>query len=276
MILNYKEIVELFSREGREFYRFICRSAGYRPSSLKLYRRAFVHRSVDAEENNERMEFLGDAVIEAVVSVVLCEVFPEWKEGDLSKLRSKLVCRQRLNGVAESLGFIERIRVHSHRVVEGSHIAGDAVEAFVAAVYLDGGMAKAEAFVRRHIADKKHIEEAVSEDEVKNYKSDLVNLGGRHGIEVFFVTRYIDGRSSLKQDRTDNFVSTVRIKDVDVADATGRSKKIAEQEAAHKALEIISGDPEFWSRGTTAETAAPEAEEGAEGAGESAEGSREE
>ena len=84
MILNYKEIVELFSREGREFYRFICRSAGYRPSSLKLYRRAFVHRSVDAEENNERMEFLGDAVIEAVVSVVLCEVFPEWKEGDLS------------------------------------------------------------------------------------------------------------------------------------------------------------------------------------------------
>lgn len=214
------------------------------PCSTRIFQQAFVHKSVaplrsqgERKENNERLEYLGDAILEAVVSDILYHRFPEAQEGYLSKLRSNMVCRARLNAISMELGLDKHIIMTSRKDLAISHIPGDALEAFVAAIYLDGGMRRVRKFTLRHIANDRRIAEAQGEMRQDNFKSQLVNLGEQSGIEVFFETH----RASSIDDPYNeaNFVSEVKLADVVVGRGTGRSKKAAEQMAAQSVLEGI-------------------------------------
>lgn len=246
LIVSIRELIKLFSRKGRKFYFFLCRTAGYMPTSVSLFRTAFVHKSIGykrrgagTSEDNERLEYLGDAVLEAVVSDILYHRFPDRDEGYLSKLRSNMVCRARLNAIAFEIGLDEHITLSSRKDLAVSHIPGDALEAFVAAIYLDGGMRRVRKFVQRHITNDRRTAEAQGEMWQDNYKSRLVNMGEQVGVEVFFETHRQSGK--VFQDAEDNFVSQIKVADVVIGRAKGRSKKQAEQKAACAVLNGISG-----------------------------------
>lgn len=251
LTVAFQDLIKLFSREGRKFYFFLHRTAGYWPHSTSVFRRAFVHKSVAAalkpggvKPDNERLEFLGDAVLEAAVTDILFRRFPGADEGFLSKLRSNMVCRARLNAIAFELGLDEYIVVSSRKDLAVSHIPGDALEAFVAAIYIDGGLGRVRRFALRHIASERRIEEARGDLRQENFKSRLVNLGDQSGVEVFFETHKLSGVDVSNSEV--NFVSEVKVADVVVGRGAGRTKKQAEQMAAEKVLGgIEQGDIEL-------------------------------
>ncbi len=251
MIADFQDIIKLFSRKGRKFYFFLVKTIGYWPRSTEHFSKAFVHRSVspsahlaEAEVNNERLEYLGDAVIETIVSDILYHKFPSADEGFLSHLRSNMVCRARLNTISFELGLDEYIVMSSRKDLAVSHIPGDVLEAFVAAIYLDGGMKKAFRFVEKAIANPKRIAEAQNDSNKANYKSDLVCLGEQLDVEVIFETRKATGNLGRDEDGfVLCFVSEIKVQDFVIGVGYGRSKKSAEQMAAGKVLAAVkSGD----------------------------------
>ncbi len=246
MIVGLPDIIKLFSREGRKFYFFIANTAGYLPYSTKVFHSAFTHRSMTTrgggkgtDANNERLEFLGDAIIEAVVSDVLYHQYPEGDEGFLSHLRSNMVCRARLNTISFELNLDRFLKITSRKDLTTSHIAGDVLEAFVAAIYLDGGMGRAARFVKKTIASQARIEEALNDATHTNYKSMLVNLGEQNGLEVLFDTRRASEHATDEDGEAVNFVSEVLLADTIAGHGAGRSKKMAEQQAAEEACKRI-------------------------------------
>ena len=190
------------------------------------------------DPDNERLEFLGDAIIEAVVSDVLYHRFPEYAEGSLSKLRSNMVCRTRLNEISFALGMDSYIRVSTPQLITVSHIPGDVLEAFVAAIFLDGGMKRADKFVRRHIANDMRIAQALQDTDETNYKSELISLGEQSCIEIYFDTHRIEPEHGTRGD-AENYTTEVRAGQTVIGQAKGRSKKMAEQEAAAMACKAI-------------------------------------
>lgn len=243
-------MVKLFSRKGREFYLFICRCVGYLPSDISLYQLAFVHKSAYSDVgkaynvdkgHNERLEFLGDAILGAVVAEILYKKFPTHNEGLLTKIRAALVSRKSLNALSLNLGFAEYI-VSDSTVIETriSHIHGDVLEAFVAAIYLDGGIKRVRKFVGKYIANDANIKSVLEDDvESRNYKSKIIEWGHKQHCEIVFDTHYVDGCSG-------EFVSYLKINDVIIAEGYGMQKKTAEQEASRIALE----KSESWQNAT--------------------------
>lgn len=262
--MAFQDLIKLFSREGRKFYFFLHRTAGYWPRSTAVFRRAFVHKSVAAslkpggvKPDNERLEFLGDAILEAVVTDILFHRFPGADEGFLSKLRSNMVCRTRLNAISFDLGLDRYIVLSSRKDLAVSHIPGDALEAFVASIYLDGGLRRVRRFALRHIASERRIEEARRDLGQDNFKSRLVNLGDQSGVEVFFETHRLSGVDVSCS--AVNFVSEVKVADVVIGRGEGRTKKQAEQMAAERVLGGIEhGDIELANRPLPADTSCPD------------------
>lgn len=236
--MGLPDIIKLFTRKGRKFYFFLVKTAGYWPHNTDIFHTAFVHKSAgkkivgkDCPYNNERLEYLGDAVIETVVSDILYHKYPTADEGFMSHIRSNMVCRARLNSVSFALGLDKYVVMASRRDMENSHISGDVLEAFVAAIYLDGGMRRAFKFVERTIANPARIEEALHDTTQTNYKSMLVNLGEQNDVEVIFSTRRTENARRV-DDEALNFYCEVTIADFAVGQGLGRSKKQAEQRAA--------------------------------------------
>lgn len=193
----------------------------------------------DHDADNERMEYLGDAVIETVVSDILYHKYPCADEGFLSRIRSNMVCRARLNAISFELELDKFIVLSSRKDLANSHISGDVLEAFVAAIYLDGGMKRAFKFVERAIANPARIDEALHDSSQTNYKSLLVNLGEQNGVEIIFETRRADTHKDSNGEEI-NFVSEIILGDNVVGKGLGRSKKQAEQKAAEIVYKSIS------------------------------------
>ncbi len=246
MLANLSDIIKLFSRKGRKFYFFISNVAGYYPHSTAHFSKAFTHRSAGAHTNNgkedpdnERLEFLGDAVIEALVSEALYHRFPAANEGTMSQLRANMVCRARLNEISFSLNLDKYIRLSSRKDLQISHIPGDVLEAFVAAVYLDGGIKHARNFVFRHIANEARIQEALNDTQQTNFKSELVSLGEQNDVEIFFETHRLTEHQLLADGTEANFISEIKLANTLVGQGIGRSKKQAEQAASKEVLQNI-------------------------------------
>ena len=129
----------------REYYKIVKHLFGFLPNNIELYKLALIHRSASlfledgTPINNERLEFLGDAVIEAIVSDYLFIEFPERDEGFLTQLRSKIVSRSTLNALGLRLGLDRHIIVQGGGNFAQKHLYGDALEAMVGAMYLDKG-----------------------------------------------------------------------------------------------------------------------------------------
>lgn len=221
------------------------------PALLDL---ALTHSSVayeeqtkqDPREDNEQLEFLGDAVLGLVVTEHLFRVYPEFSEGAWTRLRSQFVSRPHLASVAQAIGLGEFLRVGKGEEKSGGRkkpaILANAVESVIAAVYLDGGMESAVRLVRTWLLDEtmEAVVEAARAGEVGDYKSMLQEYSQAHGLGQ---PRY-QLTSETGPDHRKSFVVEVKFLDpsaveTTLASATGTRKKHAEQEAARLALQYL-------------------------------------
>lgn len=221
----------------RPYYELLDRIFGIVPDNVELYKLALVHRSASVgvgdgrTVNNERLEFLGDAVIETVVSELLFIEYPEANEGFLSKLRSRMVSRDTLNRVALDLGLDAMIIAHpSSLATSRNNIYGDAFEAMIGALYLDQGYETANRVLIENIFAEYVDIEALEQTE-KDFKSRVIEWGQKHHRRVEFRSRECADHAELMP----HFETELLIDGVRTGYGDARSKKEAEQLAAHEA-----------------------------------------
>ena len=214
---------------------------GFVPGNLSLYRLAFRHKSVaqnvkkGVKNSNERLEFLGDAVLGSVVAEVLFKLYPFKDEGFLTELRSKIVNRANLNQLGRKLGF-EKLVEYDNRMINSARqgsLLGDAFEALIGAVYLDKGYEFTKNFLINHII-KSHIDIHTLELTETNFKSKLIEWCQRHGKDIMF-------EHITNQDGESNKLFTIAVNVDGEIVGTGKefSKKYAEKLAAEKACEAL-------------------------------------
>ena len=214
------------------------RVLGYFFANRDLLVQALTHSSVSSSTlgNNERLEFLGDAVLETVISILLYRCLPESTEGQLTEARSAIVNRSTLARVGRSMGLGRFVQVGKGTVCGEeipSSILANAFEALLGAVFLDGGMDAAERVVRRLLIEE--IDRAIQPENRQNYKSRLQELCQRElGVLPRYCVEEERGPEHEKQFRV-----SVRIQDEAQGEAWGRSKKEAEQRAARIAFERL-------------------------------------
>jgi ribonuclease-3 len=215
---------------------------GFVPGNLSLYRLAFRHKSVaqnvkkGVKNSNERLEFLGDAVLGSVVAEVLFKLYPFEDEGFLTELRSKIVNRSNLNQLARKLGF-EQLIQYDNRMVNSTRqgsLLGDAFEALIGAIYLDKGYDFTKNFLVNHII-KSHIDIHKLEQTETNFKSKLIEWCQRHGKDITFeLIENKDGESNKL------FTVQASIDGEIMGQGKEFNKKNAEKLAAERACEALS------------------------------------
>lgn len=187
-------IYKLYFSPQRKYISLMRNLLGFVPGNIKLYRMAFRHRSVaiilknGTKNSNERLEFLGDAVLGAVIADELFKRYPYKTEGFLTEMRSKIVSRVNLNQLAKKLGLDELIE-YDNRIVnfptKQSSLLGDAFEALIGAIYLDKGYEFTHNFLLMRII-KPHIDIFTLENTETNYKSKLIEWCQRQGKDILF------------------------------------------------------------------------------------------
>lgn len=216
------------------FYRAIDDMFGILPHNIELYKLALIHKSASItldngqHINNERLEFLGDAVIETVTSDYLFIEFPDKNEGFLTQMRSKMVSRQSLNAVAKRLGLDQHVITNSTNNSSQKHIYGDAFEAMMGAIYLDQGYD----FVNRLLINKifaNYLKLDTLVEAETDFKSRLIEWCQKNHHTILFTTTYDKTYSSSHP----FFYSKVLIDNIEVGYGAGESKKEAEQRAAY-------------------------------------------
>lgn len=209
-------------------YAFLREWFDYEPHDVKLFEKALTHRS-GKNEGNEQLEYLGDAVITLVVADVLYKCFPHSSEGFLTRTRSKMVCRENLNKVAQKIGIPKHIITSNPLKQNAVDIYGNTFEALVGAVWLDGGYEKAEHFLRKWLIgrDNQQVRNLASEE--TDYKSRLLEWGQTTHQKIEFVL--LSERYEKAKDRH-IFVYAVNIEDTPYAQGAGYNKLEAQQIAA--------------------------------------------
>ena len=227
----------------RSFYFQLTRLLGFLPYRLSYYRLAFVPRAAAVRDqtgslvNNERLEYLGDAVLDAIVADYLFSRFPEGDEGFMTKLRSRIVKRKNLDQIATHMEIPHLLRSGILPENQAKHLYGNILEALVGAIYLDRGYRAARRFFIRRIMQK-HIDllQLVKKD--PDYKSRVIEWAQKNRIEVVFATREAHsgtGRNPL-------FISNIQLNGKTGGTGRGCSKKEAEQLAAKEAIRSIQKD----------------------------------
>lgn len=215
---------------------------GHSFSDPALLRLALTHRSVSSDDparnDNERLEFLGDAVLQLVITDLLYESYPQLAEGQMAKVRAAVVSRDTLAEVARSLDLGEYIELAPSEEATGGRekesILADTTEAVIGAIYLDGGLEPARRVVLDLWTDK--VAERSREPGVKDYKTRLQELVARDGARPAYE---VEGTGP---DHDRRFTARVTVGGKEYGTGEGRSKKEAEQEAAARALESLSPD----------------------------------
>jgi ribonuclease III len=222
-------ILSLFKRS--EFQKEIKSLTGYWPKDDALYKLALRHSSAfpfrkkKGERNNERLEYLGDAVIDLVVAEALFYRFPKEDEGHLTKLRSKLVSRNNLNRVADELG-LPNLLVANLKGNQSESIYGDALEALVGALYIDLGLRKTQLFVMNSIVEPFLSDKELLET-MHNYKSEVIEYF--QGRKTSFRFEQLE---RMGEQHNATFVMGLYIGEELVAKGEGPSKKKGEEAAA--------------------------------------------
>lgn len=240
--MPFSRIYKLYVSPDREYVRKLKNLLGFIPGNVHLYRMAFRHKSVavtikeGAKNSNERLEFLGDAVLGSVVAELLFKKYPYKDEGFLTEMRSKIVSRANLNQLSRKLGFNEMIQFDARMISfpnkQGS-LLGDAFEALIGAVYLDKGYVFTKSFLLNRII-KPHVDIQLLEQTETNFKSRLIEWCQHTGKEILFQqTDNPEGESS-------KMFSIEAVVD-GVVCGLGRdfNKKSAEKLAAEKACEFL-------------------------------------
>jgi len=237
VLRDLKYRIKLFSSPGKEFYSFIKELAGFSPLKFRLYDQAFIHKSASSSDlmgqpiNNERLEYLGDAVLGAIVADYLYNRFPRKDEGFLTQMRSRIVNRSFLTQLTFKLGLNHFVTSNTNSVNESSHIFGDVFEAFIGAIYLDAGYQGAKNFVIKRVLST-YVDVYAIEQSDNNYKSQLIEWGQKNKREIEFDTRENPDNSHNKPP----FISFTLIDGQVTGKGEGYSKKEAQQNSACNAL----------------------------------------
>ncbi|MGZ3834039.1 MAG: ribonuclease III [Mucilaginibacter sp.] len=237
-----RRFYKLYLSPNRKYVKSLKNLLGFVPGNLSLYRLAFRHKSVaqnvkkGVKNSNERLEFLGDAVLGSVVAEVLFKLYPYEDEGFLTELRSKIVNRVNLNQLARKLGF-EQLIQYDNRMVNSARqgsLLGDAFEALIGAIYLDKGYDFTRNFLVNHII-KSHIDIHRLEQTETNFKSKLIECCQRHGKDITFeLIENGDGESNKL------FTVQASIDGEVMGQGKEFNKKNAEKLAAEKACEALA------------------------------------
>lgn len=232
-------MLSLFNKEAshlKEFRKQLNNVLGFKPVKLALYQTALSHRSVreGADENNERLEFLGDAVLSAVIAHHLFRKYPYKGEGFLTEMRSKMVNRQKLNEIALKMG-LKKITFYNKQdnALKVSQIFGNTLEAVIGAVYLDLGYKKTYRWVEKRIILPHLFTDDLESIEL-NIKNKLYGWANKNGKSLDFTTI----NEKLENGRR-LFTIGVFIDSEIVAEAKGYNKKDASQIAAQLAVEKL-------------------------------------
>jgi len=218
-------------------YKPLYEALGYRFNDLKLLEQALTHRSAD-KQHNERLEYLGDAVLGMCIAEVLYRKFPKQPEGKLTRMRSNLVKGHTLSAIARELSLGQFIRLGSGEMKSGGHrrdsILADAVEALLGAIYLESGLHAASAVIDRLFSSR--IAELDPNIQIKDNKTQLQEYLQSRQIELpNYEVISISGK-----DHAQTFEVRCRVDTLDLSEsAKGKSRRIAEQEAAKTILEKI-------------------------------------
>jgi ribonuclease III len=232
--------IRLFSSPKKEFYLFLKDLTGFYPGNIKLYDLAFIHRSASITDsqgnlvNNERLEYLGDAILGAIIADFLYNRFPQEDEGFLTKMRSKLVNRDFLTALTFDMGLNVYIESNTKSTLDKSHIYGDVLEALIGALYLDKDFQSVKYFVTKRILSK-YVNLNEIEQVDKNFKSQLIEWCQKNKKEVKFDT--IEEPSETGKQPT--FISTVDVDGKITGKGMGNSKKEAQQNAARDTLRLL-------------------------------------
>ena len=240
---NLIDAIKLPFRKEKELYRAFHKMLGFYPHNISLYQEALMHKSMLAHAksgtplNNERLEFLGDAVLSAVVGEIVYHHFPRKREGFLTNTRSKIVKRESLGKLAAEIGLDKLIRCNEHNQTHNSYLAGNAFEALIGAIYLDRGYAYCKCFVKdkilRHLIDL----DKVAYQEV-NFKSKLLEWCQKHKVAL----EYVLLAETKAEDGSPLFNSKVVINGFECARGKGYSKKESHQKASKNALHRLKHD----------------------------------
>ena len=246
MLRNSIDKIRLLFCKDKESYLRFYRILGFYPRHIQLYKQALVHKSIAMRSkrgyllNNERLEFLGDAILDAVIADIVYQRFKGKREGFLTNTRSKIVQRESLNKLAVEIGLDKLIQYTPRSSSHNSYMCGNAFEAFIGAIYLDQGYKRCKQFVEKQIINKYIDLEKISRKEM-NFKSKLIEWSQKYKIEVSFelIEQFNDKEGNPM------FQTEVRIEGISIGTGTGYSKKESQQNAAQIAFQKISRDNSF-------------------------------
>lgn len=228
-------------RKEKELYSSLYQILGFYPRNIHFYKQALLHKSssVKSEQgkwiNNERLEFLGDAILDAIVGDIVFRRFDGKKEGFLTNARSKIVQRETLNKVAMEIGLHKLIKysVHSNNS-HNSNMCGNAFEALIGAIYLDRGYNSCMLFMKERILEKYISVDSIAYKEV-NFKSKLIEWTQKNKINISFELV----EQTTESDGTPIFSSQVSLENIKCGSGKGYSKKESQQTAAKETLEML-------------------------------------
>ena len=243
MLRRFIDKLRLPFRKDRELRSALFRILGFYPHHIEYYKIAFAHKSQALRDkngkplNNERLEFLGDAILESVVSDILYHHFEKRHEGFLTATRSKIVQRESLNRLAKEMGIDKLIQTSTRNHSAHSHLGGNAFEALMGAIYLDKGYNACQKFVQKQILGRLMDLDGVANKEV-NFKSKLLEWCQKNKLKQDFVMRLEDNGKQKEP----TFYCTVIIEAIEFGYGKGFSKKEAQQQAARETLTMLRRD----------------------------------
>ena len=245
MFENTVDKIRLLFRKDKESYLRFYRMLGFYPHDIQIYEQALLHKSLSVRSskgliNNERLEFLGDAILDAVVADILYKKFEGKREGFLTNTRSKIVQRETLNRVAAEIGLDKLVKYTVRNSSHNCYMGGNAFEALIGAIYLDRGYRACKQFLETHIIGKYIDVEKISRKEM-NFKSKFIEWSQKNRMQISFelISQSYDSFNSPV------FESEVLIEGISAGKGTGYSKKESQQLAAHTALNKIKKDSAF-------------------------------
>lgn len=243
---NLIDRIKLPFRKEKELFSALYAIMGFYPHDIEFYKQALLHKSVAKRNangrpvNNERLEFLGDAILDAVVGDIVFRHFKGKREGFLTNTRSKLVSRDTLGKLAKEMGLPKLIHSAGHNVSHNSYMNGNAFEALVGAIYLDRGYNACMRFMEKRILTQLINIDKVAYKEV-NFKSKLLEWSQKNRVKMEF--------RELKQERDENkspvFTTQVFIEGLEGCVGIGYSKKESHQQASKDTLQRLRREPQF-------------------------------
>lgn len=245
MLNNLFDRIRLPFRKEKELFSALYDIIGFYPKDIRYYKLALMHKSIMRREkgkplNNERLEFLGDAILGAVVGDIVYRHFQKRKEGFLTNTRSKIVQRDTLNKLAEETGLTKLIVSSGHISSHNNYMGGNAFEALVGAIYLDRGYDACMRFIQKRILKQLINIDKVAYKEV-NFKSKLIEWSQKNKVQI----EYELVKQNKDETGSPTFQYVVVLEGVKCCTGKGYSKKESQQEASQLTLERLRREPQL-------------------------------